>query len=190
MLAKTQVHQICYKLPTSQEYFNIDTHYMLRISFNIIDTHCYNYYILTSRNGPTHRQQHNKTKIPIKQNCGCWKIKYNTSSMKELLTCALCDAWFIKNKSSEMLNNIGLPNFWEQRPTLKVRDFNDVEFASMNCIKLIAYWEQDLMLIFTVLSWLRQQLLHSNSSERSGACVISTWRLWIMKKKNRVKIRY
>jgi hypothetical protein len=38
-----------------------------------------------------------------------------------------------------------------------------VEFASMNCIKLIAFWGQDLMLIFPVLSRLRQRLLHSNS---------------------------
>jgi hypothetical protein len=37
-----------------------------------------------------------------------------------------------------MLANIGASNFLELKPTLKVRVSNDVEFASMNRIKLIA----------------------------------------------------
>jgi hypothetical protein len=54
------------------------------------------------------------------------------------LTCALGDARSIHNKSCEMLANIGASNFSESKPTLKVRVSNDVEFASMNRIKLIA----------------------------------------------------
>jgi len=51
----------------------------------------------------------------------------------QILTCALCDARSILNKSCEIL-----VKFLEQGATLNVRVLNDVEFASMNRIKLIA----------------------------------------------------
>jgi hypothetical protein len=54
------------------------------------------------------------------------------------LTCALCDTRFINNKSCEMLNKTGASNFGVPGLNLKVRSFNNVEFASMNRIKLIA----------------------------------------------------
>jgi len=98
--------------------------------------------------------------------------------------CALFDARFIHNKSCEILNKIGPSNFIEPRPTSNVRVFNDVEFASMNCVKLIAYccWELALSLteIFTVWS-LGQQLLHSNSSKWSDTCGVSTSSIWSVK---------
>jgi len=58
-----------------------------------------------------------------------------SSSVRRNSTCALCDARSIRNKSCEILCASKL---LEPGQTLKVRVLNDVEFASMNRIKLIA----------------------------------------------------
>jgi hypothetical protein len=97
--------------------------------------------------------------------------------------CALCDARFIHNKHCEILTKRGPSNVIGQIQALKVRVFNDVEFASMNCVKLIACWELALTLteIFTVWS-LRQQLLHCNSPKWPGTCgAQSTSSIWSVK---------
>jgi hypothetical protein len=63
---------------------------------------------------------------------------------------ALCDARSIHNKFREMLSSTAASNFLKPKPTLNVRVFNDAEFESMNCIKLIACLKLVPTLIFTV----------------------------------------
>ena len=108
-----------------------------------------------------------------------WKPKSNTfHNLTSIFgwrnsTCALCDALSILNKSCEMFNRIAASKFLWPKPTLKVRVFNDEEFASMNRIKLIACLNLPPTLICTVWSWLRQQLLHSSSSDWFGSSTSS-----------------
>jgi hypothetical protein len=66
-----QVHQICYQLQTSHEYFNyIDTH--CAKLFKVTNNYCMhsNFSEWSNTYATTLLENKNKTKIPIKQNCG------------------------------------------------------------------------------------------------------------------------